>query len=127
MEERLSPKSFHSVRKEKRDSIRGLEEGVHVEEPDSAGEKSGAKMILLGKDGVHNPDPRFSGKRGADGALGSEEHVQPCQEGGQPQDLREGNWYSAHCFLTVLAPAGKAFYTPRKMKCAKYHKDTERN
>lgn len=33
------------------------------------------------------------------------------------------NCYSAHSLPTTLAPVGKTFYTTRKMKYAKYHKD----
>lgn len=80
-------------------------------------------MALLGEEGLPDPDPKCPGKRGTSG-----ERVQPSPEGGWPLDLEERELvFCSLLSLTVLAPAGKAFYTPRKMKCAKCHKDTERH
>jgi hypothetical protein len=39
----------------------------------------------------------------------------------------EWNWYSAQSLPPVLVLVGKAFYTAKKMKYAKYHKDMQGN
>lgn len=46
------------------------------------------------------------------------------KEAGASLIWEDPHWYSAHSFPTALAPVVKAFYTTKKIKYAKYHKDT---
>lgn len=108
------------LREEKKDLFWELGERVNVEESTSVRVKG--RTMLLGEEGLPSSDPIHPGNHGTSG-----ERVQPSPEEAGPWIWKNRNWYSADCSLTVLAPAGKAFYTPRKMKCAKCHKDTEQN
>ena len=104
------------LREEKNDLFWGLAGRVNVE--DSASVRVKCWMALLGEEGLPDPDPKCPGKRGSSG-----ERVQPSPEGGWPLDLEARGL--VFCSLLAHCPGSsrKGIYTPRKMKCAKFHKD----
>ena len=74
---------FNSPLEEKRGICFSVQrEGGSREESASAGEKQGGKMILLGKEGLQLPDPKFQGNEQTDCAVVFGEPARLSQEGG---------------------------------------------